>query len=149
MKKIFLLALSACALGLLNAQAETVWQQIGRGLDNLGTAAMDEEARKEAREWAEAQAALAQAKAEHEKQIQKMYRDQDLRNQARDAAFAQDAKANPFYHTDPLPLWNTFDDLATIKTYLHDSGYSVSDEQVANVCAYMHKNGIRHVSQIQ
>jgi hypothetical protein len=149
MKRIFLLASLACALAGNVKAGETVWQQIGRGLDNLGYAAMHEEARKEAQEQAEYQAALAQAKAEHEKWVQKMYRQQDLRNQARDAAFVEDAQNNPFYHTDALPLWNTCDDLATIKTYLHDSGYTdISDAQIAKVRAYMKANGLQHVSQL-
>jgi len=147
MKRIFLLALGACALAG-NVKAETVLQQIGRGLDNLGNAAMHEEARKEAQEQAEYQAALAQAKAEHEKWVQKMYRQQDLRNQARDAAFAEDAKSNPFYHSDALPLPNTYDNVATIKVYLHDSGQDLSDTEASNVRSYMLAHGIRHVSQL-
>jgi hypothetical protein len=147
MKRFFLLASLACAIAG-NLKAETIWQQIGRGLDNLGNAAMHEEARKEAQEWAENQAALAQAKAEHEKWIQKMYRDQDLRNQARDVAFAEDAKSNPFYHTDALPLWNQYDSIVTIKVYLHDSGNDVSDTEASKVRSYMLAHGIKHVSQL-
>jgi Flp pilus assembly protein TadG len=147
MKLSFLLASLACAL-VINSKAETVWQQIGRGLDNLGNAAMHEEARKEAQEQAEYQAALAQAKAEHEKWVQKMYHQQDLRNQARDAAFAEDAKSDPFYHTDALPLWNQYDSIVTIKVYLHDSGNDVSDTEASKVRSYMLAHGIKHVSQL-
>jgi hypothetical protein len=148
MKRIFLLASLACALAGNVKAGETVWQQIGRGLDNLGNAAMHEEARKEAQEQAEYQAALAQAKAEHEKWVQKMYRQQDLRNQARDAAFVEDAKSNPFYHTDALPLWNQYDSIVTIKVYLHDSGNDVSDTEASKVRSYMLAHGIKHVSQL-
>ena len=175
MKLSFLLAVGACAL-VINSKAETVDQQIGAAqesqarsaqriasamevqtgalqaqasaLQTQANVAVAQERREEAREWAEYQAALAQAKAEHEKWIQKMYRDQDLRNQARDAAFAEDAKSNPFYHTDALPLWNQYDSIMTIKVYLHDSGNDVSDTEASKVRSYMLAHGIKHVSQL-
>jgi hypothetical protein len=148
MKRILLLALGACALaGNVKAQ-ETVWQQIGRSLDNLGNAAMYEEARKEAKEWAEHQAALAQARSDEQKKIQELYRAQNRINEARDKAFAEDAAANPgFYHTDALPLSKDCDDIATIKLYLHDSGYSLSDEEALKVRSYLLAHRLKHVSQ--
>jgi hypothetical protein len=45
---------------------------------------------------------------------------------------------------------NLYDDEATIRLYLRDSGYNdLSPAQISQIRAYMHKNGIRHVSQIQ
>jgi hypothetical protein len=177
MKKTFLLALGALALAG-NAGAQTVWQQIGAAQESQAYAAhrqasaleiqadalqsqvgaiqtqsnvaVRQEMREEAKEWAEAQKAAAEAKAEHEKKIQLAYKAQAERNRRRDEAFAEDARTNPAYHTDPIPqVANLYDDAATIRTYLHDSGYNdISDAQISNVCTYMHANGIRHVSQL-
>jgi hypothetical protein len=50
---------------------------------------------------------------------------------------------------DQTPLSNRYDDAATIKVYLRDSGYNdLSDAQIANVIAYMKANGIHHISEL-
>jgi hypothetical protein len=51
---------------------------------------------------------------------------------------------------DQLPqISQVYDDEATIRTYLHDSGYNdLSAKQIADIRVYMKANHIRHVSQL-
>jgi hypothetical protein len=110
---------------------------------------MREEAREYAAEQAAAREAAVRARAETEKHEQALYVAQAERNRRRDESFIQDARSNPFYHTDSIPLASIYDDEATIRTYLHDSGYTdLSDADIATVRAYMHAHGIRHVSEL-
>ena len=42
-----------------------------------------------------------------------------------------------------------YDDAATIRVYLQDSGYKdVTEEQIAKVRSYMLAHGIKHISQL-
>ena len=50
---------------------------------------------------------------------------------------------------DPIEIVNLYDDQATIKMYLHDSGYiDLSDAEITKISTYMKINHIHHVSQL-
>jgi hypothetical protein len=122
---------------------------ISPGLDNLGEAAIRKEAREQAKDYADYLAALAAEKEAEKEAVQQAYIRQDLRNQARDEAFRQAALANlGFYHTDPLPLSDQCDNVALIKLYLHDAGYSLTDQQASQLRSYLLTHGLKHLSEI-
>jgi outer membrane biogenesis lipoprotein LolB len=142
MKKLLLLALSACALAG-NLQA-----------GNTSTVIQSTHAEEDARAYAAAVANEPQTYASLYHRIamtkpavsvvERLYK------QWLDG---QNAKRQPvkLLEGDQLAeVANLYDDEATIRLYLRDSGYNdLSPAQISQIRAYMHKNGIRHVSQIQ
>ena len=171
MKRIFLFALGACALGG-NLQAETVLQQMGNAQEIQAQVAVAAEARQERQEAienaqraVEAQA-LAKEKADAElKALEPWFKAlfaQGYRPHDRELAAQYDkwlkhnAVANHLFDVDsvrvtegdPVPFTGGYDDAATIRVYLHDSGYSLSDAQIQQVSTYMHTKGIKHVSEL-
>lgn len=102
------------------------------------------------KEVAEARAAAREeaqrVAAEKAKAYWKAIADQNRLNDLKDQLFAAE---HPLTQGDQLPLWNQYDDEATIRMYLRDSGYAdLSDAQIAKVHAYMKANGIKHVSEL-
>jgi hypothetical protein len=155
-KRIFLLALSACALALNAHAGITVTEQVGDATVTFDGAAGT--AYLAAKDAAQKQAALEKwfnTLAENgltpkDTQMRGLYYDWLRRNRRNNDEMRRLTAVDHLSEGDPLPLANTYDDEATIRLYLHDSGYQdLSPAQISAVCAYMHKNGIRHVSQIQ
>jgi hypothetical protein len=75
-------------------------------------------------------------------------RAQDLRHQMRDGEFRASINSGQLIEGDKLPLPDTCDNVATIKIYLHDSGYAVNDEQASQVRSYLLAHGLKHVSDL-
>ena len=50
---------------------------------------------------------------------------------------------------DPIALSNRYDDEATIRIYLHNSGYiDLSDTEITMISTYMRDNHVRHISEL-
>jgi predicted nucleic acid-binding protein len=135
MNRFFLLASLACALaGNVQADDIVVTEHVGEAtVTYTGASATRALRRVVAQETAER---MADERAEKFRLAAEW-----AKNHPQSAASVADG--------DSAKLSNTYDDDATIRIYLRDSGYSdLSEAQLAQVRDYMKAHGIRHVSQL-
>jgi hypothetical protein len=152
MKRIFLLALGACALaGNLKADtlgfpshSETVWQQVGRSLDTMAQVDVARESRLQRAEARQNAIDHAEAKAEAQTYAQEVADARQAADQKRQADFralcqAQGAGQQPA----------ECDSNGTIERFLKINGYpQPSLVQIEAVRSYMQSHGLQHVWQI-
>lgn len=94
-------------------------------------------------------ALAAQGLVPHDRQMRAWYQDYLRDNLRKHEEIKRLSAVDQLSEGDRLPLWNVYDDEATIRIYLHDSGYTdLSDAQIAQVHAYMKANQIHHVSEL-
>jgi hypothetical protein len=147
MKRFFLLALGAYALAG-NVQADNPQVVVH-------TTYAEQDARDQAA-WEHAHALelnyfpiLAEkALVPHDPIVRAAYYDWLKRNRRHNEQLQSLYAVDQLSEGDASVLPNTYDNVATIKVYLHDSGQDVSDTQASNVRSYMLAHGIKHVSQL-
>jgi hypothetical protein len=147
MKRFFLLASLACAFAG-NVQADNPQVVVH-------TTYAEQDARNQAA-WEHAHALelnyfpiLAEkGLVPHDPNLRTAYNDWLKRNQRNNEETKRILAVDQLSEGDASVLPNTYDDVATIKVYLHNSGQDVSDTEASNVRSYMLTNHIHHVSQL-
>jgi len=85
----------------------------------------------------------------HDPHVRALYNDWLKRNRKIDEEKQRLLAVDRLSDGDPIALAKGYDDAATIKRYLCDSGYNdLTDVQIVKVSVYMHANGIHHISEL-
>jgi hypothetical protein len=84
----------------------------------------------------------------HDRAIRGRYYDWLKQNRKFDEDVKRISAVDSLQDGDQVRLTNAYDDTATIKIYLHDSGYAFSDAEIKKISAYMTTNHIHHISEL-
>jgi hypothetical protein len=154
-KMLLMATIASCVLAGNVKAGVTVTEQLGdatvtfNGADGAAFLAAKDAAQKQIalEKWFKTLA--AQALTPHDPHVRAAYNDWLRHNRWIHDETQRILAVDQLGQGDKTPLAAAYDDAATIRRYLHDSGYNnLSDAQIVKIGDYMKANHIQHVSEI-